>query len=134
MDESPVRVDKWLWAARLVKTRAQAHEMASGGLVHVNGRGIKPGKDVRPGDRLELTTGPIRRKVIVRGTAGRRLPAREAVELYDELEESVAARERLAEQRRLEREAGLDARGPTGPRPTKRDRRRIDSVRGRAGR
>lgn len=134
MDDSGVRVDKWLWAARLVKTRAIAHEMASGGLVHVNGRGIKPGKDVRPGDRLELTMGPIRRKVIVRATAERRLPATEAVLLYEELEESVEARERLAEQRRLERAAGVDGQGPTGPRPTKRDRRRIDSVRGRGWR
>lgn len=125
-DDAPVRVDKWLWAARLVKTRALAHDMATGGLVHVNGRGIKPGKDVGPGDRLELTTGPIRRKVIVRGTAERRLPASEAAHLYEELEESVAARERLAEQRRLEREAGFGVPATGGGRPTKRDRRRFE--------
>jgi ribosome-associated heat shock protein Hsp15 len=129
---APVRVDKWLWAARLVKTRAIAHEMATGGLVHVNGRGIRPGKDVRPGDRLELTTGPIRRIVVIRATAGRRLPASEAVELYEETPESIAARERLAEQRRLEAQAFGAASRPGGARPTKRDRRRMDrAARGR---
>jgi len=124
MDDAPVRVDRWLWAARLVKTRALAHEMAAGGLVHVNGRGIKPGRDVRPGDRLELTTGPIRRKVVILGTAARRLPASEAVHLYEETQESLDARTRLAEQRRLEAQAGFAP--PIGPRPTKRDRRRFE--------
>ena len=50
-----VRLDKWLWAARLVKTRSLGAEAVKGGRVHVNGHAAKPSKEVRPGDRLELT-------------------------------------------------------------------------------
>ena len=49
---APVRVDKWLWAARLLKTRALAAEAVKGGRVHVNGNAVKPSRDLRPGDRL----------------------------------------------------------------------------------
>ena len=121
---APVRVDKWLWAARLVKTRSLGAEAVKGGRVHVNGRAIKPSKDVRPGDRLELTTGPVRIAVVVRGTAERRGPAAEAALLYDETAESVAGRERYAAQRRLEAAVGPDR----GGRPTKRDRRRFEQT------
>jgi ribosome-associated heat shock protein Hsp15 len=120
-----VRVDRWLWAARLVKTRGLAAEAIKGGRVEVNGKRVKPSKDVRPGDRLELTTGPARVTVVVRATALRRGPAAEAALLYDETDESRLERERLAAQRRLERaqEPGLPGR------PTKRDRRRLDAAR-----
>ena len=121
----PVRVDRWLWAARLVKTRALAVEAIKGGRVEVNGERAKPSKDVRPGDRVELSSGPLRRTVLVRATSVRRGPASEAALLYEETPESVAARERLAAERRLAGATG--ARG--GPRPTKRDRRRIDAAR-----
>jgi ribosome-associated heat shock protein Hsp15 len=121
----PVRVDRWLWAARLVKTRALAVEAIKGGRVDVNGERAKPSKDVRPGDRIEMATGPLRRTVIVRATSVRRGPASEAALLYEETEESRAARERLAAERRLAGATG--ARG--GARPTKRDRRRLDAAR-----
>jgi ribosome-associated heat shock protein Hsp15 len=118
-----MRVDKWLWTARLVKTRALAAEAARGGRVHVNGVAVKPSREVGPGDELVLTMGPMRRTVIARGAAERRVSAAEAVTLYEETEESVAERERQAELRRL---AGPIDRGG---RPTKRDRRRFDAGR-----
>jgi ribosome-associated heat shock protein Hsp15 len=121
----PVRVDKWLWAARLVKTRSLGAEAVKGGRVHVNGRAIKPSKDVRPGDRLELSTGPVRVTVVIRGTAERRGPASVAVQLYDETAESVAGRERYVAERRLAATNDIDR----GGRPTKRDRRRFDQTR-----
>jgi ribosome-associated heat shock protein Hsp15 len=124
---APVRVDKWLWAARLVKTRALAAEAVKGGRVEVNGQRVKPSKEVRPGDRLEITTGPFRRTVTIAATAERRGPAKEAALLYDETAESIAARERLVAERRL---AATPAPQPGG-RPTKRDRRRLDARRGR---
>jgi ribosome-associated heat shock protein Hsp15 len=127
MDE-PVRVDKWLWAARLAKTRALAADAVKAGRVQVNGVAAKPSKEVRPGDRLELRTGPVRVSVLVRGTAPRRGPASEAVRLYEETEESRAARERHAEERRLAR-----LQGGEGGRPTKRDRRRLEDIKGRRG-
>ena len=99
--DAPERLDKWLWAARLLKTRALAAQAVRGGRVEVNGRPSKPGRDVRPGDRVRLTTGPVAREVDVRGTAPRRLPAAEAALLYEETAASVAARERHAAERRL---------------------------------
>src|SRR4051794_40254540 len=115
----PVRIDKWLWAARLVKTRALGAEAVRGGRVEVNGQRVKPSKDVRPGDRVEITLGTTRLSVDVRGTALRRGPASEAALLYDETEESRAARERAAQLRRLE---GPPPAATPGGRPTKRDR------------
>ena len=123
-----VRVDKWLWAARLLKTRALAAEAVKGGRVHVNGRAIKPSKDIRPGDELELTARDWRITVVVRGTAERRGPAKEAQLLYEETPESIAERERHAAERRL-----APPPAPSGPRPTKRDRRRLQAARGRRG-
>ena len=123
MDE-PVRVDRWLWAARLVKTRALAAEAVKGGRVHVNGRAIKPSREVRPGDRVELASGAVRRTVIVRGIAARRGPAREAALLYEETPESVAERERAAAERRAAGQSVVNL----GARPTKRDRRRFDKA------
>ena len=122
----PLRVDKWLWAARLVKTRALAVEAVNGGRVHVNGQRVKPSKDVGPGDELEITVGPVRRTVIIRGTAPRRGPAKEAQELYEETPESIALRERHAEQAKLSRPPVPIS----GPRPTKRDRRRMEQTPG----
>jgi len=122
-----VRIDKWLWAARLAKTRSLAAEAVTGGRVEINGQRVKPSKDVRPGDEIEVTTGPYRRVVIVQALAAKRGPAKEAALLYEETAESIAARERLAAQRRLE----AAPRPQPGGRPTKRDRRRLDARRGR---
>jgi ribosome-associated heat shock protein Hsp15 len=123
VDATPLRLDRWLWAARLVKTRALAADAVKGGRVKVNGEGVKPSKEVRPGDRLELTSGPVRLAVVIRGTAGRRGPASEAARLYEETADSREARERLAAERRLAPPPRPDG----GGRPTKRDRRRLES-------
>jgi ribosome-associated heat shock protein Hsp15 len=120
--DGPVRVDRWLWAARLVKTRSLAAEAVRGGRVHVNGRAVKPSRELRPGDRVELTLGAVRRTVVVMATAERRGPAREAAGLYEETPESVEARERA----RAERRAAGAAVADLGGRPTKRDRRRYE--------
>jgi ribosome-associated heat shock protein Hsp15 len=118
-----MRIDKWLWTARLFKTRGLAAEAVKGGRVHVNDVAAKPSREVASGDRLEITIGSLRRIVIVRGAAERRVSAAEAAALYEETAASVAERERQRELRRL---AGpLDL----GGRPTKRDRRRYDAGR-----
>ena len=118
-----MRIDKWLWTARLFKTRGLAAEAVKGGRVHVNDVAAKPSREVASGDRLEITIGSLRRIVIVRGAAERRVSAAEAAALYEETAESLAERERQRELRRL---AGpLDL----GGRPTKRDRRRYDAGR-----
>ena len=119
-----MRIDKWLWAARLFKTRALAVEAVSGGRVAVNGLQVKPSRPVRPGDRLEVTKGTVRLSVVVRGISARRGPAAAAALLYEETAESRAARERQAAERRLAEAPGADL----GGRPTKRDRRRFDAA------
>ena len=121
-----MRIDKWLWAARLLKTRGLAAEAVKGGRVKVNGQAAKPSKEVRPGDRVELSLGPLRRTVDIRGTAERRGPAAEAHALYEETPESVEARERFAEDRRLAAPRPI---ADGGGRPTKRDRRRYERSR-----
>ncbi len=121
-----MRIDRWLWAARLMKTRALAADAVKGGLVHLNGHAVKASRDVKPGDRLELTRGGDRMTVVVVGTSEKRGPAKEAELLYEETPESVAARAKAAEQRRLAPPV-IDI----GSRPTKRDRRRLDQARGR---
>ena len=132
MRESPdrVRVDRWLWAARFVKTRSLATELVKAGRVRVGGVGgsrLKPSREIRVGDTLEITLGEVRRTVVVRGLAERRGPAVAAALLYEETPESVAEREHRAAEDRLARPPGTDA----GARPTKRDRRRVDAARGR---
>ncbi len=123
-----VRIDKWLWAARFYKSRALATDAVNGGLAQLNGARVKPSREVGAGDELEIQIGQTRRVVIVRGLSERRGPAKDAVKLYEETPDSVAARELAAEQRRLQSPPpGADL----GMRPTKRDRRRLDDARGR---
>ena len=120
-----VRVDRWLWAARLFKTRAAASEAVVGGRVHVNGVRVKPAKGVRAGDRLQVTVAHVRRELVVLALAEKRGSAAVAATLYEETPESIARRQQLALERRQARPLGADL----GVRPTKRDRRRLDALR-----
>jgi ribosome-associated heat shock protein Hsp15 len=120
-----VRVDKWLWAARFFKTRSAATDAVTGGHVHVNGERVKPARDVKQGDRLEIRRGQQRFTVVVTGLADRRGSATGAAELYEETPESIANREKRRDERRLARPIGADL----SERPTKRDRRRLDALR-----
>lgn len=115
-----VRLDKWLWAARFFKTRSLAAEAVAAGRVRVNGLVAKPARELRPGDELALRETGFERVVRVVALASMRGPAPVAQALYAETPESMAARQRAAEARRLGVEPALaQAQG----RPTKRDRR-----------
>ena len=127
LEMEPVRIDKWLWAARLVKTRALAVDAIRGGRVKVNGQPAKPSKDVKPGDEIEFSAGVIRLTATIRGTAERRLPASEATKLYEETEESRTERERRIAEMRMIRPQGVDR----NARPTKRERREMERLKGR---
>ena len=120
-----VRIDRWLWAARFFKSRGGATEAVLGGRVHLNGARVKPAKDVRVGDTIELTVAHVQRTVVVTGLADRRGSATVAATLYDETPESIARREQHALERRLARPLGSDL----GSRPTKQDRRRLEALR-----
>jgi ribosome-associated heat shock protein Hsp15 len=119
------RVDKWLWAARLFKTRSAATHAVLGGRVHVNGARVKPSKEVRVGDTVEVTVRSLKRTVEVTGVAEKRGPAAVAATLYVEAPESIKAREEATLERRLARPPGADL----GARPTKLARRQLEAMR-----
>lgn len=119
---SGIRIDKWLWAARFFKTRSLATDAVSGGKVRLNDAPTKPAREVRPGDRLDISNGDTRWQVVVRELSEKRGPASEARLLYEETAESIAAREAEQQRRKFEKEPSAELHG----RPTKRDRRQMD--------
>jgi ribosome-associated heat shock protein Hsp15 len=126
-DDGRVRLDKWLWAARFFKTRALAAEAVEGGKVQVNGDRPKRARPLQPGDEIRIRLGPYEHIVTVRALSGRRGPASQAAGLYDETPASRTAREALAVQ--LKSLHSLF--GPEKGRPTKKDRREIERLKGR---
>jgi len=123
----PVRLDKWLWAARFFKTRGLAAQAIDGGKIQVNGERAKRAKPLHQGDELRIRQGPYQHIVVVRGLSEHRGPASVATQLYEETPASLAARQQLAAQIK-----SMDSalRG-SGERPTKRDRREIERFRRR---
>jgi ribosome-associated heat shock protein Hsp15 len=117
-----LRLDKWLWAARFYKTRALATDEIDKGRVRVNEQIVKPARELKPGDLVELRQGVVLRTVLVRGLSAARGPAPVAQQLYEETPASIAAREAAAERRRL---APEPANAIEQGRPTKRDRRQL---------
>ncbi len=101
-----VRLDRWLWAARFFKSRAQAKQAVAAGHVELNGRRAKPAKEVVPGDALGIRRGFAKRLVVVQAVDEQRRNATFAQTLYEETEESIRARGTEATARRLQR-AGL---------------------------
>ncbi|BAU58819.1 RNA-binding protein [Halorhodospira halochloris] len=123
MSDNSVRLDRWLWAARFFKTRRLAVEAVQGGKVDVDGARAKPGRPVKPGDRLTITKGEQRFEVVVQDVAQQRGPAKVAETLYEETAQSRERREQQAHQRRI---AGAAMPRPE-QRPDKRERRRLSS-------
>lgn len=121
------RLDKWLWAARFYKTRNLAVQEIGKGRVLVNGQLAKPAREVAMDDLVTLRKEDPALHVRVRAVSSVRGPAPAARLLYEETPESAAARAHAAEMRRLAPEPAHDIAG----RPTKRDRRQIDRVRGK---
>jgi len=122
-----LRIDRWLFAARLYKSRSLAAQAVSGGRVHVNGERVKPARAVRAGDRVSLTRGALAFECEVTALPARRGSASEAARCYRELPESVARRFEFAARMRLA--AALSPR-PQG-RPDKHERRVLRRARGR---
>ena len=118
-----VRIDKWLWCARFFKTRSLAAQEIDKGRVAINGQVTKASREVRVGDTVALRQGQVPRTVVVWGLSAQRGPAPVAQLLYEETAESIAAREKAQELRRLAPEPASTLQEG---RPTKRDRRNID--------
>ena len=127
IENDDVRLDKWLWAARFYKTRSLASEAIAGGKIQVNGDRAKRSRTLHVGDEIRVRQGPYEHHIIVRGLSARRGPAPEAAKLYEERAESRAAREAMAIQLKTLHSAFVPEKG----RPTKRERREIDRLKGR---
>ena len=123
IDLESIRLDKWLWIARFYKTRKLAADAVSGGKIHLNKQRIKPGKEIKPGAILTINKESLNWEITVLGLAKQRLPAKDAVLLYEEDPESITKREKqmliLREQRTL---VGFNA---PEHKPNKKDRRLI---------
>lgn len=116
-----VRIDKWLWAARFFKTRAQAARACDLGRIQANHQPAKPARELRIGDLLHIKTDHTEFQVEVLMLSVVRGPAAVAQTLYRETNESRELRAKVAEERRALK---MFNPAPEG-RPTKRDRRRI---------
>lgn len=117
--EGRVRIDKWLWAARFYKTRAQAKEAIEGGKVHCEGLRVKVSKEVKVGMTFTLRQGFDEKTVVVKALSEVRGPATVAQTLYEETAESLAARALRQQERKDQNLAHPDHR------PNKKERRQI---------
>jgi ribosome-associated heat shock protein Hsp15 len=122
-----VRLDKWLWAARFFKTRSLASRACDLGRVRSSGQPVKPSRDVHVGDTLQIKNDSGEFQIQVLALSEMRGPAPVAQLLYRETEASRELRLELAEQRKAM------PRFETAPpaKPSKRDRRQIQRLRGR---
>lgn len=123
-DAATVRLDRWLLAARVYKTRTLCAEACDGGKVEVNGHAGAPHKQVHVGDRIRATTVAGPRELVVRALGLRRLSAPDARELYEDLTPPPPPREVEMTFR-----APPELRDPGSGRPTKRDRREMQRLR-----
>ena len=126
MSDESVRLDKWLWAARFFKTRAAASLAIGAGKVEVNDAKAKRAKTLHIGDRIRIRKSPYEFRLTVRVLSEQRGRAAQAATLYEEDPASKAARERLSLQLRIAPTPGYEGKG----RPTKRDRRELERLRG----
>jgi ribosome-associated heat shock protein Hsp15 len=116
-----MRLDKWLWSARFFKTRSLATQAIEHGQVKLNGERVKPAREVKPGDRLDIHLGDSDWTLTVRALSMQRGPAPVAQLLYEEDPASHARRQQQASLRKLASNPAAEIKG----RPTKRDRRQI---------
>ena len=119
-----MRIDKWLWAARFYKTRTLAQQALDGGKDKLNSERVKPAKDLRAGDRIDMHIAMQDWTVRVLQLSDKRGPAAVAQSLYQETSESVARRAEQSALRKLAAEPSLERSGRG--RPTKRERRELE--------
>jgi len=120
-----IRIDKWLWAARLFRTRTLAADAVELGRVRVNGERVKPAREARVGDRVDVLAGGLQLEYVIRALSAQRGPAPLARQLYEETADSRMRRDKRRETLRYAAEPARSIKG----RPTKGEGRALRSVR-----
>lgn len=122
-EKEKLRIDKYLWAIRIFKTRTLASDACKAGRVKLDNQNIKPSHEVRVGEIYQVSKGPDRKVVKVTGLLENRVDAKTAVGFYEDITpvEQTQAFKSMFQAPILKRDRG------TG-RPTKRDRREIDEL------
>lgn len=118
-----MRVDKWLWAVRVFKTRTQASDACKGGKVKIDGINVKPSREIKVDDEIEVQQQTIKKKIKVLKLVKNRVGAKFVADLMQDLTPPEEY-ERLEMMRLLNHEK----RGRGEGRPTKKDRRDIDRL------
>ena len=122
MAPEKVRIDKWLWAVRIYKTRSMASEACKKGRIIINGMEVKPSREVKPGDTIFVRKLPVIYTIRVTGLTENRLPAQRVKEFMDDLTSpEELSKLKINEMAFFRRDAG------TG-RPTKKDRRLLEDI------
>jgi len=121
MADTGVRVDAWLWAVRVTKTRSAATALCKAGHVKIGGDNAKPAQTVRPGTEVRVVTREGTRILVVKQLLVKRVGAPLAATAYDDLTPAPPPKTQRTVFAERDRGAG---------RPTKRDRRDIERLRG----
>jgi len=122
-EKEKLRIDKYLWAIRVFKTRTLATEACKAGRVKLDGQNIKPAHEVKIGEVYQVSKGPDRRILKVTGLLENRVDAKKAIDFYEDVTpvEQTQAFKSMFHAPMLKRDRGAG-------RPTKRDRREIDDL------
>ena len=118
-----IRIDKWLWAVRFYKTRSQAAEACKGGKVKIDGQNVKPSREIKPGDEIEIHHNYLKRRVKVKVAARNRVSAK----LVNNLMEDLTPAEEF-EKMEMMKQLNAERRDRGTGRPTKKDRRIINKL------
>ena len=121
--EEPIRMDKWLWAARLFKTRSLAADAIKGGKVKVDGNPVKPSREVKEGDVIQVQIDQLHKVVQVKTVIKNRVSAKQVPEVYTDLtpKEEYERIEFMHAYKAEWRDRGAG-------RPTKKERRMIEKM------
>ena len=120
-----LRIDKWLWAVRIFKTRTMAGDACRAGKVKIDGNAVKPSRTLKPGDEMTVSIGPLLRTVKIKALIHNRVSAKL---VPDALEDLTPPEE--YERIKFMHELNAERRDRGTGRPTKKDRRNIDRLKG----
>ena len=126
--EEAIRIDKWLWAVRLFKTRSQATEACRTGKVKIQDQAVKPSRELKSGDLVVVSFNPLRKIVKVKGLTDKRVSAKLVMHYMEDL---TPAEE--IQKQKLIHEMNFEYRNRGIGRPTKRERREIELLKKHLG-